>query len=403
MPLVEIKKKSSRPLEKPQFGSAPSKPIVIVGAGAAGTACALAAAEQGADVLLLEQSGRTGGIVVHTLIHTLGGLFDDHGEFLNPGLPVELAERLSQASPHTQKRRIGKTWTLSVDPEVYARVTREWIGEYPGIEVHYHTSITNISVHAGNIDEITITGNCNAFTLLPRAVIDTTGRADIVRQVKNVSDFTEGETLAGMIVRLRKVVPDAVKFPESVALLLRIRRAAENRELPPECASLWLDDGVYPDEVYVKFNLKPSDFNAAHMKTVVDELLAFLQALPGFSRAVIDAGGRLGIRGGSRIEGDYTLTEADLKEGRRFPDAVCQACWPIEYWDPEQGVKLDHFPPGHRYDIPLRALKVSGLNNLFTAGKCFSAEPRARASARVVGTCWAMGEGLVNAIIRESA
>jgi hypothetical protein len=184
--------------------------------------------------------------------------------------------------------------------------------------------------------------------------------------------------------------------------LLRIRKATENGELPPECASLWLDSGVYPDEVYVKFNLKSSDYDAAHMEKVANELLIFLHALPGFSRTVIDASGRLGIRDGSRIEGDYTLTEADLKEGRRFHDAVCRACWPIEYWDPEQGVSLEHFPPGHRYDIPLGALKVSGLNNLFTAGKCFSAEPRAQASARVVGTCWAMGEGLIKAIIRES-
>jgi Cu2+-exporting ATPase len=414
MPLIEIKKE--KPQESPQSGSGPlpvthtvapdsvpPKSIVVVGAGAAGMACALAAAAQGADVVLLEQSGRPGGTVAQTFIHTLGGLFDDTGEFLNPGLPVELAERLNRASPHTQKRRIGKTWTLSVDPEVYARVTRDWINEYPGIEVRYHSRITDITVDAGNIDKIIVTGNDDSCILHPHAVIDTTGHADIVRHVGDVSDATEGVALAGVIVRLRKVVPNTVKFPKNVALLLRIRKAVENRELPPECASLWLDRGVYPDEVYVKFNLKPSDYDAAVMEKVAEELLTFLRDLPGFSRAAIDAGGLLGIRDGSHIEGDYTLTEADLKEGRRFPDAVCQACWPMEYWDPEQGVTLDHFPPGHRYDIPLRSLKVSGVNNLFTAGKCFSAEPRARASARVVGTCWAMGEGLVNAIIREEA
>ncbi len=401
MPLVEMKRKPSRSLENLKSGSDSSKPIVIVGAGAAGTACALAAAAQGADVVLLEQSGQPGGTVAKTFIHTLGGLFDDRGEFLNSGLPVELTQRLSQASPHTKKRRIGKTWTLSVDPEVYARVTRDWIDEYPDIEVSYHTRITNISVDAGNIDEIIVTCNGSSWPLKPHAVIDTTGHADIVKNVKEMSDVTEGDTLAGIIVRLRDITPDAVKFPKSAALLLRIRKAAENGELPPECASLWLDSGVYPDEVYVKFNLKPSDYDAVHMEKVANELLTFLHALPGFSRAVINTGGRLGIRDGGRIEGDYTLTEADLKEGRRFPDAVCQACWPIEYWDPEQGVSLDHFPPGHRYDIPLSALKVSGLNNLFTAGKCFSAEPRAQASARVVGTCWAMGEGLVKAIISE--
>jgi len=434
IPLYEIKKTPSQPPEIPQpdsylppppnaSGSAKEtftnpataaakpdavlpKPIVIVGAGAAGMACALAAAAKGADVVLLEQSGQPGGTVTQTFIHTLGGLFDDQGEFLNLGLPVELTKRLNKASLHTKKRRIGKTWTLSVDPEVYAQVTRDWIDEYPTIQVHYHTRITNVSVDAGNIEAIIVTNKENSCILHPHAVIDTTGHADIVRQVRDVRDVrdvTEGVALAGMIVRLRNVTPDTVKFPKGVALLLGIRKAAKNQELPLECASLWLDSGVYPDEVYVKFNLKLSDYDAVHMKKVTDELLIYLQALPGFSQAVIDAGGRLGIRDGSHVEGDYTLTEADLKEGRRFPDAVCQACWPIEYWDTAQGVNLEYFPPGHRYDIPLGALKVSGLNNLFTAGKGFSAEPRVQASARVVGTCWAMSEGLVKAIIKEDA
>ncbi|WP_051957831.1 heavy metal translocating P-type ATPase [Desulfobacter vibrioformis] len=401
MPLAGMKKRPSQPTREAPSDPAPSKPIVIVGAGAAGTACALAAAAQGVDVLVLEQSEQPGGIVAHTFIHTLGGLFDDQGEFLNPGLPVELAKRLSQASPLTRKRRIGKNWTLSVDPEVYARVTREWMDEYPGIEIRYNQHITGVSVANGKIESITVTQDGDTYTLTPHTVIDTTGRADIVRHVKNMGDTVDGEVLAGMIVRLRGVAPNAVTFPKSVGLLIRIRKAAERRELPPECGTIWLDSGVYPDEVYVKFNLKPADFNQARMDRVTSDLLAFLQTLPGFSQAVIDAGGQLGIRNGHQVQGDYTLTESDLKKGRRFPDAVCQACWPIEYWDPEQGVSLDHFPPGHRYDIPLCALKISGLDNLFTAGKCFSAEPRVQASARVVGTCWAMGQGLVNAIIKE--
>lgn len=400
MPLVEIKKESPLLLRNPQFGSTSPKPIVVIGAGATGSACALAAAAQGADVVLLEQSGCSGGIVVHTLIHTLGGLFDDCGEFMNPGLSIELTERLSRASQYTRKRRIGKTWILNVDPQVYGQVIREWIVEYPNIKVHHNASITNISLHAGSIKEIKVTGS-STFTLSPLVVIDATGYANFIRSVTNVSDLNKGKTLAGVIVRLRKVASDTVKFPKSVALLLRIRRAVKNRELPPECASLWLDDGVYPDEVYVKFNIKLSDYNVAYMEKIAGKLLVFLRNRPEFGRAFIDTIGQLGIRGGCSVKGDYTLTEADMKKGTRFADTVCQACWPIEYWDSEQGVQLGHFPPGHRYDIPLSSLKVHGFNNLFTAGKSFSAVPRAQASARVVGTCWAMGEGLINAIIEE--
>jgi hypothetical protein len=378
-----------------------SHPIVIAGAGAAGIASALSAAAQGAKVVLLEKSGQLGGTVTQTLIHTLGGLFDDQGEFLNLGLPVELTERLSQASTLTHKRRIGKTWTLSVDPKIYGQLVSSWINEYPNIEVSYHTTITNVLVNSGYIDQITVTNVKKSYILQPHTVIDTTGHAGIVRQIE-VSHVTEGAALAGLILQLRGVAPDAVKFPKGVALLQRIRKATNNHELPPECATLWLDSGVYPDEVYLKFNLMAADYDVSRMNYVIKQLLNFLHARPDFSQAFIKSRGQLGLRDGGRVLGDYTLTEADLKQGLRFSDVVCRACWPIEYWHPQQGVTLDYFPPGHSYDIPLRSLKVSGLHNLFVAGKCFSAESRAQASARVVGTCWAMGEGLAKAIISET-
>lgn len=374
--------------------------IVVIGAGAAGMACALSAAAQGMQVVLLEQSAHIGGTVAQALIHTLGGLYDDQGELLNTGLAAELTDRLLQASTTTQKRRIGKTWTLSVDPTLYTQVVNDWIHAYPNIDVRCHATVTDLSVTAKRIDKITITQTGSAMSLHPQILIDATGQAAVVRQI-DASLVTAGIALSGLILQLRGVVPNAIQFPKGVALLRRIRKASENQVLPPECATLWLDKGVYPDEVYVKFNLLHSDYDATHMAQVAAQLLIFLQALPDFADAVIHTYGQLGIRDAGQVCGAYTLTETDLKQGQPFTDAVCKGCWPIEFWHPQQGVSLDYFLPGHRYEIPLRALKVKGFDNLFVAGKCLSAEPRAQASTRVVGTCWAMGDGLVKALIKE--
>ncbi|MGZ4969353.1 MAG: FAD-dependent oxidoreductase [Methylobacter sp.] len=373
-----------------------SPALVIAGAGATGIACALAAARQKIPVRLLEQSAQLGGTVTGALIHTLGGFFDDQGDLLNSGLSAELIGRLVEASPFTCKRRIGKTWVLNVDPTIYQQVISRWLDEYPAIDICYQTSIDHAAINTRCIDAVTVTGNGQASTLNTLAVIDATGRADIVRSIDSRL-VTEGSALAGLIVQLGGVSPGTLDFPKGLALLRHIRKATENHELPPECGTLWLDGGVYPEEIYVKFNLPAKNYDHAHMLTVADQLLAFLQARPGFANAFIRCHGQLGIRDEGRVHGDYTLTEADLKQGRYFDDAVCRAAWPIEYWHPEHGVSLDYFPPGHSYEIPLSALKVGGLTNFFAAGKCFSAEPRAQASARVVGTCWAMGEGLVNA------
>jgi hypothetical protein len=55
-------------------------------------------------------------------------------------------------------------------------------------------------------------------------------------------------------------------------------------------------------------------------------------------------------------------------------------------------VKLEYLPAGSYYEVPLRSLRVRGFANLWVAGKCLSADRLAQASARVAGTCWAMGE-----------
>lgn len=378
-----------------------SPALVIAGAGATGIACALAAARQKVPVVLLEKSAQLGGTVTGALIHTLGGFFNDHGDALNQGLSAELIERLVAACPFTCKRRIGKTWVLNVDPAIYQQVISNWLNEYSSINICYQTGIDHASINTRRIDTVTVTCNGQSRTLNTLAVIDATGRADIVRSIDSRL-VTEGSALAGLIVQLGGVSPGTLDFPKGLALLRHIRKAAENHELPPECATLWLDGGVYPEEIYVKFSLPAKNYDREHMITVTNQLLAFVQARPGFANAVIRCHGQLGIRDGGRVHGDYTLTEADLKQGRHFDDAVCRADWPIEYWHPEHGVSLDYFPPGHSYEIPLKALKVGGLNNFFVAGKCFSAEPRAQASARVVGSCWAMGEGLVNAHFGKS-
>jgi hypothetical protein len=57
-------------------------------------------------------------------------------------------------------------------------------------------------------------------------------------------------------------------------------------------------------------------------------------------------------------------------------------------------VSLDYLPDGTFYEIPLGALRVRGLANLWAAGKCLSADIHAQASARVAGCCWSMGEAV---------
>jgi hypothetical protein len=375
-----------------------SAPVVITGAGAGGMAAALAAVVRGQEVMLLDTTEYCGGTVRQALIHTLGGFYDSEGSLLNEGLSAELLSRLEAASPSTVKRRMGRVWVLNVDPAVYTQVLRTWLQTFDKLHFLPRSRIIGLGLeqaaaHEPSINNVLIK-TPDGETLQPvSAVIDATGQCTVVRQWREAA-VIEGAALAGFIIQLRGVEAGVLRFPHSVTLLQRIRKAVSDGRLPVECSTVWLDSGVLPDEAYAKFNLSVAAWDAQRMHDAAQALMQFLNQQQGFSVAYINHYGELGIRDGGQIAGRYLLTETDIKQGNSFADIAGYGCWPIEHWDVSKGIELEYFPAGHRYAIPLRSLQLEGIRNLWVAGKCLSAEPRVRASTRVVGTCWAMGEAV---------
>lgn len=373
--------------------------VLVGGAGAAGMAAALAAARAGAEVVLVEESPRVGGTVADCLIHTIGGLFDDAGELLNGGLPAELADALRRADPATGKRRIGRAWVLDADPDVYRAVVTQWLTK-AGVRVLCGARIVRATEANGRVVSATVNRAGEAHEFPARAVIDATGTAEVVRLLGG-SLLQPGPTrmAGGLVLRLRGVTPGALAPPRGVAVVRALRSAAADGRLPVECAHAWLDKGLRPDEVFLKLLVStPADWREREAELTRNALAAggrvtdFLQGVAGFAGAAVFRVGRLGVREGGRVRGEYTLSGDDVRQGGRFPDAACRCAWPVELWDARSGVSLDYLPAGTWYEVPLRALKVAGIANLWAAGKCLSADAEAQASARIAGCCWAMGE-----------
>ena len=378
--------------------------VVVVGAGAAGMAAAIAAARAGADVKLVERTAGPGGTVAGALIHTLGGIYDQGKRPLNGGLAEELADRLFQADPQTRIRRIGKVQCLNVCPQVYRQVIHQWLNDETCIEQLYDTSVAQVTVVDGQVVQCDAQCRDRSVTLRPTAVIDTTGTAEVVRLIDPRLVYDDEQRAAGgLIFRLRGVQPGALAFPKSITLVEKLRDAARQARLPASCEHAWLDQGVFEDEIFVKlFVPLPSDWRnperlaelARQTLLIQEQVIAFVRGWPEFGDAWLSETGALGVRDGGRIRGEYYLTEDDVRACRRFDDAACRCCWPIEYWHPTQGLQLEYLPAGGYYEIPLRALKLQGLANVWAAGKCLSADHKAQSSARVAGQCWAMGEAV---------
>jgi hypothetical protein len=365
-------------------------------------AAALAAARAGAWVLLVEAGPAPGGTVTGALIHTLGGLYDQAGEPLYGGLPLELVRALMAADSAVGPRRLGRTWVLEACPDLYRAVVGPWLDAERRLTLRLQSRVSRLVAAGGRIEEVVVAGRHGEERCHPRAVIDATGSAEVVRLVDPKLVQDDGHRAAGgLIVRLRGVEPGALAWPRGLAVVRALRGAAVAGSLPAECAHAWVDRGVREGEVYLKLFVPLPD--GWRDPAVCDEVarrargqaaaaVRFLRALPGFAAVEVDRVGELGVRDGGRVCGEYLLTAEDVRAGRRFPDPACRCAWPIEFWDPVRGVSLEYLPGNGVYEIPVRSLKIQGVTNLWAAGKCLSADALAQASARVAGTCWAMGE-----------
>jgi hypothetical protein len=145
-------------------------------------------------------------------------------------------------------------------------------------------------------------------------------------------------------------------------------------------------------------------------EVIRDELLAILMGVwdhiknsgdhPESANWALDWFGFLpGKRESRRFIGKYVLTQNDLEQAVDFDDVIAYGGWPMDTHPPE-GIQATSAKPcnqpytSYLYSIPLRALISSNIDNLLFAGRNISATHIAFSSTRVMATCAVMGEGL---------
>ena len=97
-----------------------------------------------------------------------------------------------------------------------------------------------------------------------------------------------------------------------------------------------------------------------------------------------------GVRESAVIRGEYTITGEDYISARKFPDAVCNAFYPIDLHE-ENGPPLA-LQEGAVPQVPLRALRPRGSEFLPAAGRCISSDRKADSALRVQASCMATAQ-----------
>ena len=366
--------------------------VLVVGAGSAGVAAAVAAARRGADTLLIEASGCLGGLATVGLINLLLTLDDGAGTQVVAGLCQEVVDRLdatgdarhppsgswgSEAPDMVASwRSWGLIWgappeavrySVAFDPEAFVDVCYDLL-EDAGAQLSLHTRFTAAPVSGKSIDAVIVESKRGREAIRPRVVIDATGDGDVF--VSAGASFEQVSIPPHLWFRVAGVADDAMATtPDGGLGLLWFRTISPGRVLVPFGPHSDRVDACDPDDL-TRAEIACRRAARAHFDVLRREM-------KGFESAWLDDYARmLGITESRRLAGDYVLRKED--GAVRFADAVAQT----GHWTRRNVV----------YDIPYRCLTTSSVDNLLVAGRCISTTRYVHQATKEIPAAMATGE-----------
>lgn len=426
--------------------------VVVAGGGPSGLGAAVAAARKGLKTLLVEGNGCIGGTATagalpfmlgattgsipfphmirlglqyKDLPHprkAVGGIFDQFIERVKAQHGGVGPMKLAQTGMHPGLDRLGCHDEFTFDLETGKRVLDEMVLE-SGADVLYYTHALYPRLENNRIKGIYISNKSGIQFVPCRVIIDCTGDADMVERAGYETykgDRETGEmTGAGLVAHMECVDAAAVEayLKDGNDPWFRdiCRKAAADYTGPltdlPSLLILFpmVQEGVFMVNGGTSRNgidgTNGDDMTRLTLwgrqrARYLEEHL-FRRYMPGgqHSRLRLTAA-YPGIRETRRIVGDYTLTEEDLLNGRRFEDTIALAG---RHFDLSRGKRADDNPSQPFADrhlsvkggvtaIPYRALIPAGSVDMLAAGRCIAADGQALGPARIMSTCMAVGE-----------
>jgi hypothetical protein len=375
----------------------------VVGAGASGVPAAVAAARCGARVLLLEQSAEPGGTMTAGLGFPVCGLFENDPahtpRLLNGGLSGEFFAAVCKEDCDPVVA-MGRVYVCRCSAGLFRRTFQQWMKNK---NLTFVPQMTDLKVESvgGKIETIRFrTSNGTEQLVVPGQIIDCTGQGAVIQSSGAERIEPSILPLAGLTIRLRGVASDdflSVKVP------YQLRKAVGEGLLPAWCSFTFFSYGLSGgNEAFCKFS-PPAVLTLERAAETAQRAQAILQRhLPAFCAAeIVEMSPAVLQREGVRLAGTYMLSEEDVRTGRRFDDEVALGCWPMEYWDAENGPQYAFTEENRAYGIPARCLHSVNMHNLWTAGRSISATSGALSSARVIGTAMATGEAAGKAAVES--
>ncbi|MBD2871373.1 FAD-dependent oxidoreductase [Paenibacillus arenilitoris] len=361
--------------------------IVVVGGGPAGTAAAIGAARRGKKVVLLEKSAQLGGmgtLANVSVFMPVGNVTGIYREIIK--------EMLAEYLPAGHDE--------SIAPQYSPFLLRQYLNDKmkkEGVDVFFHCEFVGTVREGSRIRAVIVSTREGLRAFEAERVIDCTGDARVAidagvpyRTGREEDGLTQPMTLMFTMQDTGKpvkpILPEGCYYYENVSDLPQGRRLYWERN----------GDGA------LLVNMSRVKANGADMEQVnyaetealkqVFSIANYLQRTGFGTYAIAHIAPQTGVRETNQIEGRYTLSEADVVGGARFPDAVAQTNYEIDIHSPDAQKTTDERKVDG-YDIPYGCMvPAASIDNLLVAGRAISATHVAMSSMRVQATCYALGQ-----------
>jgi len=365
--------------------------VLVIGGGTAGVSAAVAAARNGAEVILVERLGYLGGLATGGLIALLLTLDDGRGRQVVGGLCQEITDRLQKrGAAHFPSRsewgsadekliahnqQWGLVWghgphrvrySVAYDAEEFKFALNTMVEEAKA-RVLFHSYACDAIVDGDRITGVTFQSKAGRFAILAKTVIDASGDGDIF-------------TSAGAPYEKEAVLPwlwftmGGVENAEAAIEKGRwfFRTIGAGRVLLPWGATERVArkiDATDPDDL--------SYAELACRRRVMEQVDSMRAEIPGFARAhICHIADQLGVTESRRLVGRHVL-------GRDEVDQPCDDVIAITgNWTKYESL----------YYIPYRSLLAAQFANLLVAGRCISVDHRVHHATKEIPPCMATGE-----------
>jgi hypothetical protein len=424
--------------------------LFIAGGGCAGSGAAVAAGRAGIKTFVAERMFALGGTMTCALMSKIAISSSNHG----------IAEELIKRMDSYQKSNfLASRHEVPVDPELCKWMLDRMVIDEAGADVRFGASICDVIANNRGIEYVVI-DSINGFEAVKANYFaDCTGdgqlgfKAGASYSVGDENGYGSSPTLLFRIanVDIEKLISDMEANPDTYTLE---RKTYSNHEISPaknreniandkyahfaDFVSLirrkvkenpgflteWelekmLQRGIIfmnqPQKTHVLVNsTRITCFKGTDGKELTDAVVSgrkqieatfrFMKAfVPGFEKAfIMDTGSMLGIRESRRITGDYVFTEEDVNGFRKFDDVIVSNFGGVEIHSTNgNGTKVVELGDGC-YHVPYRSVIARDFDNLFMAGRCFSASHAALSAARNIAYCMALGQAVGSAAAQLS-